>query len=144
MRALRLIALILLLAPPWLARPLHAEDLNAADRDAIRAVIENQLAAFQRDDGTAAFALASPHIREEFGTIENFMEMVRRGYRPVYRPREVVFGDVTVTDGRIVQRVLLVGPDGAPVTALYTMEQQPDGTWRIAGCALARTTDKTT
>jgi DNA-binding transcriptional LysR family regulator len=144
MRALRLIALVVLLAPPWLARTLHAEDLTAADRGAIRAVVEDQLAAFQRDDGAAAFALASPHIREQFGTIENFMEMVRAGYQPVYRPREVALGDVTVTDGRIVQRVLLIGPDGVPVTALYTMEQQQDGSWRIAGCALTRSMDKTT
>jgi hypothetical protein len=139
-----LIALFVV-AAPWLARPLHAEDLTAADRGAIRAVVGDQLAAFQRDDGAAAFAFASPGIQAQFGTIDNFMTMVRAGYQPVYRPREVAFGDVTIDDGgRIVQRVLLVGPDGAPVTALYTMEQQPDGSWRIAGCTLARAPDKTT
>src|SRR5277367_6208135 len=109
MRPTPVIALILFLAPLFLTRTLHAEDLSAADRGAIRAVVEDQLAAFQRDDGMAAFALASPNIREQFGSVGNFMEMVRTGYQPVYRPREVVFGAVTVTDGRIVQRVLLVG-----------------------------------
>jgi Domain of unknown function (DUF4864) len=144
MRAPRLTALVLIVALPWLAATLHAEDLAASDRAAIRAVIEDQLAAFQRDDGTAAFALASPNIRAEFGSVENFMEMVRTGYPPVYRPREVAFGDVTIADGKIVQRVLLVGPDGVPATALYTMERQQDGSWRIAGCTLTRSTDKTT
>ena len=134
----------LIAALPWLIETLHAEDLAASDRAAIREVVEDQLAAFQRDDGTAAFALASPHIRAEFGSVENFMEMVRTGYPPVYRPRDVAFGDVAITDGRIVQRVLLVGPDGIPVTALYTMERQQDGSWRIAGCTLVRSTDKTT
>jgi len=141
---LGLAAFLLIVALPFLAETPHAEDLAAADRGAIRAVVEDQLAAFQRDDGTAAFALASPHIREQFGSVENFMEMVRTGYQPVYRPREVAFGDVTITDGRIVQRVLLVGPDGIPVTALYTMERQPDGSWRIAGCTLTISTDKAT
>jgi hypothetical protein len=147
MRARLLIAPLLLacLVLPSLVLPLHAEDLSAADRGAIRAVVEDQLAAFQRDDGDAAFAFASPGIRAQFGTVDNFMAMVRAGYQPVYRPREVAFGDVRVDDGgRIVQRVLLVGPDGVPVVALYTMERQPDGSWRIAGCTLTRSPDKTT
>jgi hypothetical protein len=143
MRAFHLVVL-LVLALPWLVPAGYAQDLSAADRGAIRAVISDQLAAFQRDDGGAAFAFASPTIREQFGNAETFMEMVRTGYPPVYRPSEVAFGDLTVTDGRIVQRVLLVGPDGVPVAALYTMEQQQDGSWRIAGCVLTRTADKTT
>jgi Domain of unknown function (DUF4864) len=139
------IALFFALALPWLALPLHAESLSAADRGAVRAVIEDQLAAFQRDDGAAAFTFASPGIQAEFGTVENFMAMARSGYQPVYRPREVAFGDATVgDDGRIVQRVLLVGPDGVPVMALYTMERQPDGSWRIAACMLTKAPDKTT
>lgn len=150
MRARSFIATIIVLTPlwlasSWLARPLHAEDLSTADRGAIHGVVADQLAAFQRDDGGAAFAFASPGIQAEFGTIDNFMAMVRTGYKPVYRPRDVAFGEVTVGgDGRIVQRVELIGPDGVPVTALYTMERQPDGSWRIAGCTLLRSADKTT
>jgi hypothetical protein len=145
MRAGSVIAVGFALALSWLAGPLHAEGVNAADRAAIRAVVEDQLAAFQRDDGAAAFAFASPGIQAEFGTVENFMAMVRSGYQPVYRPREVAFGDATAgDDGRIVQRVELVGPDGVPVVALYTMEQQPDGSWRIAACRLTKSPDKTT
>jgi hypothetical protein len=30
----------------------------------------------------------------------------------------------------------LIGPDGEAATALYAMEQEPDGSWRIAGCML--------
>jgi hypothetical protein len=49
-----------------------------------------------------------------------------------------------MTEGRLVQRVLLVGPDGVPVTALYFMEQQPDGSWKISGCVLTISEDKST
>jgi hypothetical protein len=44
-------------------------------------------------------------------------------------------------DGRIVQRVELVGPDGARELALYTMEREPDGSWRIDGCQLTASDD---
>ena len=32
-----------------------------------------------------------------------------------------------------------VGPDGIAVIAIYTMEKQPDGTWRIAAVQLIPT-----
>lgn len=115
------------------ARNSHAQDPSSGQ---IRATVEGQLAAFARDDGGTAFGFAAPGIRQLFGTAESFMAMVRRGYQPVYRPKSVQFLDIVVVDGRPIQRVLLVGPDGEPVMALYTMEQQADGRWLIAGCQL--------
>lgn len=120
----------------WLTGPAHAAEPGEAG--AIRAVIEAQLRAFRADDGAAAFAFASPDIKRLFGDPERFMAMVRNGYQPVYRPREVEFRDLVPEGGRLVQRVLLVGPDGVPVIAAYLMEQQPDGSWLIDGCILER------
>ena len=137
-----LLAVVMMVAPrPALA---DAPDLPAADRQAIQAVIVQQIAAFRRDDGEAAFAFAAPRIREIFATPDNFMRMVREGYQPVYRPREVNFGTLSTLEGRLVQHVLLIGPDGAPVTALYSMELQPDGSWKISGCILTTAEDKST
>ncbi len=116
----------------------RAGDLSDSERGAIRAVIEAQLAAFQRDDAVAAFAHASPSIQRIFGTPEVFMRMVRTGYRPVYRPRVVEFRDIVTDHGAPIQRVFLVGPSGVPVIALYPMERQGDGTWKINGCTLVR------
>jgi hypothetical protein len=108
------------------------------DRAAIRGVIQDQMAAFMRDDGAAAFAFATPRLQAMFGTPERFMGMVRGGYEPVYRPRDVRFEALEWIDGTLVQAVHVVGPDGKPVLALYSMERQPDGGWRIAGCTLVK------
>jgi len=113
-------------------------DVGSADAAQIHAVIQRQLDAFQADDGAAAFALASPSIQAQFGDADNFMALVRHAYPMVYRPRETHFGVVDEEDGQIVQKVAFVGPDGALVTALYIMEHEADGTWRIAGCIIAR------
>ena len=86
--------------------------VDAADRAAIEGVIRDQIAAFRRDDGAAAFALASAGIQAAFGTPEAFMGMVRQGYQPVYRPRQVRFGEVVMRDWGPEQRVFVVGPDG--------------------------------
>ncbi|HYB09738.1 MAG TPA: DUF4864 domain-containing protein [Alphaproteobacteria bacterium] len=110
---------------------------GATDQAAIRHVIESQLAAFARDDGVAAFAYASPGIQAKFGTADAFMEMVRTAYPSVYRPQTTEFRDLVAMPDGPVQKVLFVGPDGRAVLALYSMEREADGTWRISGCALA-------
>lgn len=110
-----------------------------ADRTAIRQVIQRQMDAFQKDDGAAAFAFATPQLRERFGSADNFMSMVRGGYQPVYRPSQVSFGKLERTDDSVVQHVLVVAPDGAVHEALYFMERQKDGSWLIGGCLLMTT-----
>ena len=134
------VLLVLALGGPAAARA--AEALEAADRQAIRSVIEAQLAAFQADDGTTAFGFASPAIQEMFGDPATFLAMVRTGYMPVYRPREVRFERLILHQGEPVQLVLLVGPDLEVVTAYYAMQKQPDGSWRINGCFLVPATDE--
>jgi hypothetical protein len=104
---------------------------------AIRAVIERQLEAFRRDDAVNAFAFASPEIQAKYGTPENFMTAVKSFYEPVYRPQRTGgFTNLYVMDGQLTQPVLLVGPDGGFVVALYAMQRQRDGDWRILGCSL--------
>ncbi len=134
--------LLFLLVP--LAPGLAQAPVAAADRAGIERVIRDQMAAFRADDAAAAFAFAAPSLQTMFGTPETFIAMVRRGYAPVYRPRSVEFRELAEADGALVQRVLLIGPDGVPEVALYVMERQPDGSWRIAGCFLTRSEDRVT
>ena len=119
--------------------PLNAQDAPApADARAIREVIEAQLDAFRKDDAARAFSLATPGIRETFGTAENFMEMVRASYAVVYRPANVAFEAPVILDGLVVQPVRMSDEQGRAWIALYPMQRQPDGTWRTNGCQLAR------
>lgn len=132
---IRLVAVMLLVTASAQAQ------VSQADRTAIIGTIEGQMAAFQADAADQAFAFAAPGIQRMFRTPEVFMAMVRASYQPVYRPQEVEFRDLRTTPHGLVQSVLVVGPDGVPVTALYIMEQQQDGTWRIGGCVLAPADD---
>lgn len=117
---------------------LAAED----DGQAIRNVIERQLQAFQEDDGNEAFSYASPMIQRQFGSAETFMTMVRRGYPSVYRPQSVEFRGVELNGGYAVQEVFFLGPDGRPALALYFMELQEDGTWKINGVRMTEAPDE--
>ena len=121
----------------------QAKGLSDADRQQVQEVIRNQLDAFKHDDGQTAFGFASPGIQGMFGNAQNFLGMVKNSYPQVYRPQDVEFRDLVELNGRPTQRVLLVGPDGKPVIALYAMERQPDGTWKIDGCMLAKSNEVT-
>jgi hypothetical protein len=112
------------------------------DQAAIRQVIQSQMAAFQKDDGPTAYGYASPTIQQKFVNPDVFLEMVKTGYPAVYHPREVEFRNLKVENGRLLQEVYVVGPDGNPALAIYEMQRQPDGSWRINGCWLARAPDQ--
>ena len=134
--ATRLLALLILAFSFATAAPAQDLSLSESDRAQIRDVIGRQVEAFRRDDGESAFGLASPNIQGMFGTSDIFMDMVRQGYQPVYRPRVFDFREIVDLHGQPAQKVHVIGPDGRPVTAIYPMARQPDGSWRIDGCFL--------
>jgi uncharacterized protein DUF4864 len=105
---------------------------------AIQETIRNQIEAFKLDDGTRAYSYAAPNIRAIFPTVDDFMTMVKRGYQPVYRPRSYNFGTQEQLSGSVRQSVDIVGPDGDYYTAVYSLERQPDGSWKITGCSLVK------
>ena len=85
---LRVLALLfgLLMASVGLSAA-FAEGPASEDVAAFRQVIDNQIAAFNRDDADGAYQFASPRIKSIFPTPEIFMAMVKRGYQPVYRAK---------------------------------------------------------
>jgi Domain of unknown function (DUF4864) len=65
--------------------------------------------------------------------------MVQRSYTPVYRHKSFEFGEARASDGKVAQQVHIVDADGVPWEALYTLEQEPDGSLKISGCVLIKT-----
>ena len=131
-------AFFLLLAGFFAAAPTPALAADTVPDEEIRATINSQLDAFQRDDWAEAFTYASPVLQQIFGTPDRFRNMVLGGYQAVYRPRQVSFRDLVTTGPRPVQMVFFIGPDGLAYLAAYEMEQQADGSWRIAGVQMMR------
>jgi hypothetical protein len=136
---MRLVALALAL---FVLAPLAWAESSSADRARFQEIISRQISAFKADDGATAFGFASPDLQAKFGSAAVFMEMVRSGYAPVYRPRSVEFRDVVEHDIGPEQQVFVIGPDGRAYIAHYMMERQPDGSWRISGCYLEQAQDE--
>jgi hypothetical protein len=118
--------------------------LPAKDWKAIQKVIGDQRRALVAGDAEKAFSFASPAIRAQMSDALRFIEMVRNGYEALLTARSVQFLDGAVIDDVVVQPLRLVGRDDVVRVALYTMERQPDGSWRISGCMIAPSTSLAT
>jgi hypothetical protein len=128
------LVLIALLA---LALPASAADDVAAAQGVIRA----QEQAFSHDDAATAYSYAAAAIRQLFPRPDLFMAMVQRGYAPVYRHKSFEFGEAKAEGSLVAQRVHIIDANGDAWEALYTLEQQGDGTFKITGCSLLKAGD---
>ena len=116
---------------------LAAVPLAFADEASIKAsqeTIRGQIEAFKAGDDAKAFSYAAPNIHMFFPDVQGFMAMVKKGYQPVWNPKNYDFGRTKEPkDGQIIQEVLVTGPDGKPWTAIYTMTRDSNGAWLING-----------
>ena len=132
---LRSVFAVVLLA--FMSVAAFAQSISETEKTEFQRIITAQISAFRADDGPTAYSFAAPVVRNIFPTPEIFMSMVKRGYPQVYRPQSFNFTEALIDPmGRPAQKMLVVGPDGKTYEALYSMEKQPDGTWRISGCTL--------
>lgn len=131
MRFLFVVPLLLGLSGP-------ASAFTDADRAAVQSTIAQQLNAFLADDAAAAYSFAAPNIKQMFPTQEIFMNLVRQGYPPVYRSSSHTFRELTETGGGLEQVVDIVDASGQFWTARYSLQQQPDGSWKITSCTLLK------
>ncbi len=111
--------------------------LGEATTHAVQAVVKAQLDALAADNAALAFSFAAPAIREQIGNAPAFMAMVRESYPMLISPRATSFFLPRAGDGAVVQVVQVRDQSGRSWLATYVLQQQPDQSWRIAGCAVA-------
>ena len=116
-----------------LTSPAFADDVAAA-----QGVIRAQEQALVRGDAAAAYSHAAPEIKQLFPQADIFLQMVQQAYPPIHRHKSFEFGEARAAGGRIAQRVHIVDDNGEAWEAMYTLEQQSDGSLKITGCSLLK------
>jgi hypothetical protein len=130
---MRIAALLVVLGIACSPISARADDVATA-----QGVIRAQEQAFARDDAAAAYSQAAPAIKEIFPAPDIFMSMVQKGYAPVYRHKSFEFGESKIEGSSVAQRVHIIDANGEAWEALYTLEQQADGSYKITGCSLLK------
>jgi len=124
------ISLIALFSIVGIAR---ADDLATA-----QSIIRSQEQAIIRDDSATAYSFAGPPITSMYRDAAVFMYMVRNGFVPIYRHKSFELGEAKFLGDKITQEVHLIDADGVAWEALYTLERQTDGSWKIISCVLSK------
>ena len=137
-----LMVLAVLAAATALMQSYSARPLPSHDR-AIRLTISQHIAAFQRRDTQAAWALASPNLQARFTSPNGYMAMAEAHYPALFEAQNF---DFNARDKRLgqykqtrVQNLFLTDQRGKGYWVAFTMQKQPDGSWKIAGCQLRET-----
>ena len=130
---MRIAALLVVLSIACSPISARADDVATA-----QGVIRAQEQAFGHDDAATAYSYAAPAVKQIFPAPDIFMSMVQNGYAPVYRHKSFEFGDSKTEGSAIAQRVHIIDANGEAWEALYTLEQQSDGSYKITGCSLLK------
>ena len=124
--------------PPWMAQGM-ADPVAQADVASIQGAILGQLHALSEDDATRAFELSSPSIRSQMGDADNFLRIIKEEYSPIYRHLVVIFSAPELLGDTIIQIVRLTDRENRVWLAIYSMERDTSGSWKIDGCQLLET-----
>jgi hypothetical protein len=121
------------------AASVAAAPLQSSDIKAIQVAVQAQLDAFAQDDGDAAFGLSSTDTRSRFGSPDNFLRVVKKHYTPIYRHSRANFSAPEIIEGEVYQMVDLIDENSRVWIAVYRMERDDAGLWKIDGCQLHET-----
>jgi hypothetical protein len=115
----------------------RADTLTGPEVQQVQAVVTAQLKAFSHEDAEAAFAAATPEVRKSVRDPGRFLALVRGNYPMVYHPAGFAFLQPQVDKDQVLQAVALRDADDKTWLALFTLERQPDQSWRIGACIVA-------
>lgn len=135
-----IVGLLLAVMGSWAPRVAGADEVSAADAQAIQEVVRWQLEAFAADDAERAFGLATSAARNELGSADNFLQLIKDQYPPIYRNRLALFSKPEMIDGHMLVMVRLTDPDNSVWLAIYEVQREADGKWKIDSCNLLETT----
>ena len=114
--------------------------LFADEKADIQSTISDQLRAFASDNFIEAFTHASPGIKDIFGTVENFSNMVKKGYPMVWRYNNFEFLNLEETPQGYSQIVRITDQNEKLFLLKYFMKNVA-GIWKISGVSIIEASD---
>ena len=114
--------------------------LFADEKADIQSTISDQLRAFASDNFIEAFTHASPGIKDIFGTVENFSNMVKKGYPMVWRYNNFEFLNLEETPQGYSQIVRITDKNDKLFLLKYFMKNVA-GIWKISGVSIIEASD---
>ena len=112
-----------------------AENILEQDLFETEIIIKNQLQAFINKDAEEAFSYAAPMIKLRFDNPDDFMNMVKNYYEPVYNPKQYYFINAKYFEGSVYHQLQIVSQSNLSYLATYSLIKDNDE-WKISGCSV--------
>jgi len=138
-RFLATAGLVVALGVPWWSSAAAVDAITHADAIAIHETVQSQLEALSNDDAASAFELATPEKRMQIGNADNFLRLIKQEYDPIYRYQRVIFSRPEILHGDAIQVVRVTDGYSRVWLAVFWMQQDENGSWKIDGCQLLQT-----
>ncbi|MES2536040.1 MAG: DUF4864 domain-containing protein [Pseudomonadota bacterium] len=138
-RVIVMLSLLMGLLAPLATCGASAEEVAAPDAQEIHALVQEQLEAFANDDAEKAFDLTTDSAREQLGSADDFLLMIKTEYPAIYRHRRALFSVAESVAGNTFQIVRLTDGENNVWLAIYQVERESNGRWKIDGCILVAT-----
>lgn len=106
--------------------PVETQNSSAAQE-----VIRQQLAAIRARDAEAAYAFMTHDFHEVNNDPRQFLAAMRFENRAIYNHDDFTFLNKQGSGPVAIQKVRIHDHYGVPVTVIYRLEQQEDGSWLI-------------
>lgn len=132
------VAGILVLPAPYV----HAEEYSAHAAQAVTRVVQSQLNAFADDDAERAYGLATLATQSLAGTPHELLRIIKQRFTPIYRHRHALFSEPEIIGAHALQVVQLTDHDDLVWIAIYEVEREEDGSWKVDGCRLFETNNQ--
>lgn len=140
-RLLSLYAALLALTCSLAAVPAAGQESDRSAAQEVRLVVQLQLDAFSEDDAEKAFSLATEATQTLAGTPGKFLHVIKQQFKPIYRHRDALFSEPEIIGPHALQVVQLTDHDNLVWIAIYQVELERDGAWKVDGCQLFETSD---
>ena len=116
-----------------------AQQAQPSVAHAVTQVVQSQLNAFAQDDAETAFKLSTASTRQLIGTPNELLSVIKHKFAPIYRHSKAIFAKPEIINRSALQIVHLTDADNLVWIAIYQVEQEADGIWRVDGCQLFET-----
>lgn len=126
-------------APGWIDSAAVIDGVSNADAMAIQAAVRSQIDALSDNDAVGAFQFTTLDRRTEIGSPDKFLSLIKKHYQPLYQHQLVLYSRPEVVNGETFQAVRLTDRNGHVWLAVFRMEPEPGGLWKIDSCYLLET-----
>jgi hypothetical protein len=128
-----------LAVPAWIDNAAVIDGISDGDAKAIQVAVRSQIEALSVNDAVGAFQLATLDRQSRIGSPDKFLSLIKKHYQPLHQHLLVLYSRPAVVKGETFQAVRVTDKSSHVWLAVFQMQAEQGGRWKIDACYLLET-----